>query len=506
MFLAADLNHLPMSLTPLSDPFRLAAPFRVPSLSYGLLAALALALLTVVGASPAEAQDYYSDIRPVLVENCMGCHTEEGPSWSMEDPEVTYEERRRIGRAVDRRIMPPWLAAPGHQDYVGDRSLDDATLALIERWVDAGYPKGDPRPDPDVDMSVRMAAHGAFSADVTLAVNGDPGYLPEQSQSDDYHCFLVDWTGDETTYVTGFRTVPGNTNVAHHLVVYSVRPEMWSRYQEIDDEYGPGEGYRCFGGALPDQLGRRENRAAYEARYPDGVRELARANDWLAHWAPGMDGHVFPEGTGIKVEPGSGLVVQMHYYASEAPGEVDSGTRMEFMTAREVERPAVMFAQTRNDWLSGEDNNTMVIPAGEQRTYGLRENLGEMMGYFAYLTGIPEERVQALEVHSANLHMHAFGHSGDVTLTRATGEMETLLQIPRWDLAWQRDFTFEEPKLLAREELADTWLGVQCTYDNPTDQIVYGGLGSFDEMCFNFSYIAVQQGEPVSTTEGAGGR
>jgi hypothetical protein len=403
--------------------------------------------------------------------------------------------------------MPPWLAAPGHQDYQGDLSLDEANVALIQAWADAGFPRGEPRPDPEVDLSVRMAAHRGFAADVTLAVNGEePGYLPDQKRSDDYHCFLVDWTGEETTWVTGFRTVPGNRNVAHHLVVYTVRPEMWARYKEIDEEYGDGPGYGCFGGALPDELGRRENRAAYEARYPDGVRELARANDWLAHWAPGMDGHVFPEGTGIRLEPGAGLVVQMHYYASAAPGERDAGTRMEFMTAPRVERPAMMFAQTRNDWLSGEDNGTMVIPSGEQRSYGLRDNLGEILGYFAYVTGVPEERVQALEVHSANLHMHAFGHSGEVVLSHASGEEETLLEIPRWDLGWQRDFTFAEPKVLPREELEDTWLGMRCTYDNPTDQTVFGGLGSYDEMCFNFSYIAVQEGEPVAAPEGTGGR
>ena len=91
---------------------------------------------------------------------------------------------------------------------------------------------------------------------------------------------------------------------------------------------GDGPGYTCFGGTLPDELGRREDRAAYEARYPDGLRELSRASAWLAHWAPGMDGHVFPEGTGIYMEPGDGLVIQMHYYGSAAPGERDAGVSL----------------------------------------------------------------------------------------------------------------------------------------------------------------------------------
>ena len=59
------------------------------------------------------AQEYYEDVRPVLVQNCLGCHTEDGPSWSMEDPERTYERRSRIYRAVTQRRMPPWLAERG---------------------------------------------------------------------------------------------------------------------------------------------------------------------------------------------------------------------------------------------------------------------------------------------------------------------------------------------------------------------------------------------------------
>jgi hypothetical protein len=39
---------------------------------------------------------------------------------------------------------------------------------------------------------------------------------------------------------------------------------------------------------------------------------------------------------------------------------------------------------------------------------------------------------------------------------------------------------------------------VECTYENPTDEPIYGGYGSYDEMCFNFSYIAVRSGEAAT--------
>ena len=455
---------------------------------------LLVLLAVLLAAAPTTAQTYYEDIRPVLVENCVRCHSESGIAWSMEDAEATYERARRISRAIDLRRMPPFLAEPGHQEYVGDISLPEETLAMVRRWAEAGHPKGTERPDPE---PIAMAGHhSAFEGDVTLEVLPGTSYLPEPSRDDDYRCFLVDWTEDAESYITGFRAVPGNTNVAHHVVVYAVQPEMWERYKELEDgEEGPG--YQCFGGALPDRLGNRTVRAEYEERYPDGVRQLNRANFWLAHWAPGMDGHVFPEGTGLRMEPGSGLVVQMHYYSGDAPGERDAETRMDFMTEATVERPAVHLAQTRGEWLGSSRNETMVVPPGEMRTFAYRDRLGDLVNYIGAVTGVDPADITGLELHSANLHMHAFGHSGEITLQHETGELETLLSVPRWDLDWQRDFTFAAPKIFDLEALDDVFLDVRCTYENPTDQTVYGGYGSFDEMCFNFSYIAVVQGTPT---------
>jgi hypothetical protein len=471
-----------------------------------LRAAVGAAAAVSALAAPASAQSYYDDIRPILVQNCMGCHSEAGISWSMENAERTYERAARIARAIDTRRMPPFLAEPGHQEYVGDLSLDEATLALVRRWAENGYAKGDPRPDPEPAATSAMAHHSAFEPTLSLDVIPGGEYLPNQERSDDYRCFLVDWTEESASFITGFRAVPGNTNVAHHVVIYSVEPEMWERYKELDaEEEGPG--YQCFGGALPDRLGSPQVRAAYEARYPDGLREMSRANFWLAHWAPGMDGHVFPEGTGIRMKPGSGLVVQMHYYASTAPGEADAGTRMDFITADAVERPAFHLAQTRGDWLVASRNETMVIPAGEQRTYEVRNRLSDLGGLMAAMTGVAPQRIAGVRIHSANVHMHSFGHSGEVVLTHASGEAETLLRIPRWDLGWQRDFAFVSPKRVARDELESTFLTVRCTFENDTAGPVVGGYGSMDEMCFNFSYIAVEEGEPARTTQtGSGSR
>jgi hypothetical protein len=102
--------------------------------------------------------------------------------------------------------------------------------------------------------------------------------------------------------------------------------------------------------------------------------------------------------------------------------------------------------------------------------------------------------------------MHAYGHSGAISLTDGNGRKETLLSIPRWDIRWQRDFTLAEPKIFSRRDLRGVRLTAECTFRNPTEATVYGGYGSFDEMCFNFTYIAVQPvaGTPPATGAGSG--
>jgi len=465
----------------------------MPAVRY-LIALLLLIAVAAPLASPAAAQDYYSDIRPVVVDNCVRCHTEGGVGFSMDDAEAAYARRRAVGRAILSRHMPPWLAEVGHQEYVDDATLSPEQLAMVSDWVDAGHPKGDARADTEPAV-----VHTRFAADLTLDILPGASYLPPQDREDDYRCFVVDWTAQEPSYVTGFRTRPGNRSVAHHVVVYAANPDMADRFRELRTEED-GAGYQCFGGAEPDRLFDDGARAAYEARYPDGLRELARSNFWLAHWAPGMDGYAFPEGTGVRLAPGSVLIVQMHYYSAHAPGESDAGSVLEFTTANEVERRAFHYPLTRGDWLGAKRNGTMVIPAGSMATYQVSDGLDDVAGYASFVTGVPAEDIEALEVHSANLHMHKYGHSGVITLTDSDGRQETLLSVPRWDLAWQRDFTFVEPKVFARDQLEDTRLAVSCTYENPEAEPVYGGYGSDEEMCFNFSYIAVRTSKDVKAS------
>ena len=441
--------------------------------------------LSCAAAVPTFAADYYGDIRPVIERKCVMCHQQSSVSFSFEDPEHTYKFRQAIASAVAARRMPPWLAEAGHQDYRENISLTTAEVRLFSEWADAGLPKGEEREREPV-----TPLYAPFVADLAVEVMPGDSYLPKASRVDDYRCFVADWPLEENSYIIGFRAVPGNLKVAHHLVLFAAAAEVADRYKALDKEE-EGKGYQCFGGPVPDRFEDESERAAYETRYPEGIKELNSNSFWVAQWAPGTDGYAFPDNTGIPMHPGMVLIVQMHYYSAFAPGERDSGTRMEFTIGDEVSKPAFILPLTRDEWLNGKDNGSMMIPAGERRTYVASGNLEQLRDYASGLTDVPAERIDALEVHSANLHMHSYGASGVISLIDSHGLEEILLSVPRWDLNWQRNFAFESPKVFEREELANAQIRVQCTYENPKDEPVYGGFGSKDEMCFNFSYVAL---------------
>lgn len=448
--------------------------------------------ITAPQSADAEGLSYHKDIRPLMDLKCAGCHNPGGLA-GIELNAYTKVKALRIPikSAVESRRMPPWLAEAGHQVYRDDLSLTTDEIKKIVDWVDGGALEGSP-----ADY-VAPARPLAFEADVTLPIFADGGsYLPAQAESDEYRCFILPFGSSlgNNSYITGFNTLAGNKKIAHHLVAYMATAEILPVLGELDAAE-EGRGYRCFGGALPDRLGDPSVQAALEAKYPGIVTKLNSETYWLAHWAPGMDeGYGFPENTGIQFPAGGAFVIQMHYYTDGAKGETDQNTRFALQLATEVKKPAFYFPLTNNAWLNSRSNRSMVIPAESSASFTAEIPLSRVAAYGERILKQPLSSVKNLEVHSANLHMHAIGASGRISLVTADGDEETLLNVPAWDLHWQRDFQLMAPRIVAPTQWSSILNRVRCSYDNPGPQDVFGGFGSLDEMCFNFGYFAFDLG------------
>ena len=106
--------------------------------------AVAASLLLFTGTASAQAVTYAEHVAPILNANCVTCHR---PGEVAPMSLLTYEDARRyarqIGVEVSERRMPPWHAAPDLRDYTNDRSLEDAEIDVIQRWVATGAMRGD---------------------------------------------------------------------------------------------------------------------------------------------------------------------------------------------------------------------------------------------------------------------------------------------------------------------------------------------------------------------------
>jgi hypothetical protein len=357
-----------------------------------------------------------------------------------------YEEaaawKDAIADAVESRAMPPWGAAPGCHDYQGDPSLTDDEIATIVAWADAGAPEGDPA---DAVSAEPIPSPALDSVDLTLAL--PEAYTPTASP-DDYRCFLVDWPLTARAYVTGFQVNPGNKQIVHHVIPFVVDASDIAAYQALDDA-DAGPGYTCYG-----------------APGPQDAASLM-ATRWLGAWAPGGGTAVFPEGTGIRMDPGSKVVLQMHYNLANGSGE--DLTTVDFQLADSVEHGAELQPWTDVTWVLA---GGMDIPA---HTDGVTHT-------FAYESS---EADGDYFLHSASLHMHTRGRTARLEIQHANGDDECLLDVEQYDFNWQRSYYFDAPATVSP---GDTVL-LTCTWDNDSDADLDWGEGTGDEMCLGTTYL-----------------
>lgn len=417
-----------------------------------------------------EGPTYYQDVKPIVDAHCTKCHTADGLGpFALTTYEEVVQVAPLVANAVTTRTMPPFAAAPAVRPLAHDTSLSDEQIATIDDWVDADTPKGDPSSPGD---PIEITLPALEKVDLTLGMPDD--YTPtDEDGTDVYRCFVLDWPEADPTFITGFQMRPGNLAIDHHAVAYLVDPELTDVVDAADGADGQ-PGYDCFGGPTP----------------PDAGDLPAR---FVAAWTPGSGALEFAEGSGMRIAPGSKLVLQMHYSLIEADvGESDS-TELDFRLAEEVDEFGGNMPWLDVAWLSGEG---MQIPAGEAgvvHEFTADPTTFALLGQF--VPGLDPS--EGIWIHSALPHLHKLGQQFTIEVDRADGSTEQLLHIDQWDFDWQRFYTFEEP---VKVEPGDR-LRIRCEWDNTQDaQPLIGGRratpsdrawgeGTLDEMCVAAMYV-----------------
>lgn len=392
------------------------------------------------------ALTYHEHVRPIIEQRCGECHTQGGVGpFALGSYKEVYATRQAIKNSIVSRRMPPWPADNQCREYKHSMALTDAQIKTIKEWVEKGAPEGDPKaykPPPKEEKTLLDR--------VDLKLKMEEPYTPLKTP-DDYRCFRMNWPLKEKAYVTGFQIKPGNKAIVHHLIAYIAPPKTKAHFEQKDKaEKGPG--YTCFGG--PGD--------------PKGSN-----SSWLAAWAPGKLGGLYPKGTGVLVEPGSVIIIQMHYNTLQSNPAPDQ-TTLELKIEKTVEKRGYIVPIASTKWK---------IPAGEKK--------------YEHKNVIKNPLPVAIKIHSTSLHLHLLGKSSRFFVQREDGKEECLLNIPRWDFNWQFFYDFKKPFVLNPNDK----IGLECVWDNSKENqpIIDGkrmkprdvtwGDGSTDEMCLGIAYV-----------------
>jgi Copper type II ascorbate-dependent monooxygenase, C-terminal domain len=351
-----------------------------------------------------------------------------------------------------------------------------------------GHVHGSPPPPPD------PLREGERFLEVGLAQPYRPS--PPHGGTDEYRCFLVDPKLSEAAYITGSQFLPQNGAIVHHAILYEIAPSQVDQAHDVDAAT-EGDGWRCFGGTGLS--------GGFGAFGGGGSGET-----FIGGWAPGSKETLVAGIAGFHVEPGSQIVLQVHYNLLATGGQSgpldQSSVRLRLMpgTAAVTPLTAVLLPAPIELPCTPEESGPLcdrdkaiddLVARTGQQARTVVAGLGLLCGRGSPPVAGPTQhcdipiRRDAL-VYSVAPHMHLLGRSISVELNPGTPDARMLLDQQAFNFDDQSSVPLSEP---VRVHSGDR-VRVTCTHDatlrsqlpelKPLQpRYVVWGDGTSDEMC-----------------------
>jgi hypothetical protein len=108
-------------------------------------ATLLLLLSLAFFQSQAQTINWSEDVACIVYTHCSRCHNDQSSLAAI--PFITYNEmynqRNAIRFFTQNKLMPPYLPATHHSNYLVQKNLTAKEIEIIKQWVDGGCIKGD---------------------------------------------------------------------------------------------------------------------------------------------------------------------------------------------------------------------------------------------------------------------------------------------------------------------------------------------------------------------------
>ena len=422
---------------------------RLERLAWGGLAGFAMPALAAAQAD--DAIVYAKDVAPILQENCQVCHR---PGSVAPMSLLTYEDARSwaplIKDQVSKRIMPPWPmdTEVGIQRFKNDRSLSSEEIETIVRWVDSGAPRGDPADEPPPiawpSWGEKWTYEDEFDRPPDLVITS-PRYTVKADGMDQ-------WPNLPPVEVTSEMGVTG---------------ERWIQAVELRPINPQSASVFHHGSA------RVANRAPEDLYQGPGTHAVRGNRDQIAEAAVGVQGSIFPEGTGRLLKEGDLITFNPHFYPAKLQEDAQGvALQVGVWLYPEGELPYptegdVVFDQGS---MPGMEDTPLIIAPHSRATFRTAFRL--------------EGNAQ---VHSIRGHMHLLGRYNVLEVVYPDGRYELINKL-NWDQRWHTAFLYEDDAMPLLPK--GTTVIITSVFDNTEDNLantdpdqwITGGSRTVDEM------------------------
>ena len=418
-------------------------------LLWGGLLGFAMPALAVAQAE--DAVVYAKDVAPIIQENCQVCHR---PGSVAPMSLLTYEDAKSwaplIKSQVSKRIMPPWPldTEVGIQSFKNDRSLSSEEIETIVHWVDSGALRGDPADEPPPISWPAWGDNWAYENEFDRppdVVITSPRYTVKADGMDQ-------WPSLPATEVTSEMGVTG---------------ERWIRAVELRPIDPQSASVFHHGSA------RVANRVPEDLYQGPGTHAVRGNRDQIAEAAVGVQGSIFPEGTGRLLKEGDLITFNPHFYPAKLKEDAEGvALQVGVWLYPEGELPYptegdVVFDQGS---MPGMADTPLIIAPHSQATFRTAFRL--------------EGNAQ---VHAIRGHMHLLGRYNVLEVVYPDGRYELINKL-NWDQRWHTAFLYEDDAMPLLPK--GTTVIITSVFDNTEnnlantdpDQWITGGSRTVDEM------------------------
>ncbi|MBS1725743.1 MAG: ascorbate-dependent monooxygenase [Armatimonadetes bacterium] len=373
---------------------------------------------------------YAENVAPILDKHCTKCHHDDAVApFSLVGYDNAKRQSAMVANSASDKRMPPWKAVHGYGDFLDENRLTDTDIAILKKWAETGSNRGDAAKEPKPQVFNPTWELG--TPDIVLQASKP--FKLEAEGDDVYRNFVFDLHNTEPVYVTAMDVKPGNKQVVHHVIGFL---DVRGRSVTLEKNNKDGqEGYTTSGGGIGVP--------------PSGA---------LGGWAPGVTVRKTPAGTAFVVQPGTKIVMQVHYH-KDGKEETDQ-TKLGLYT-------------------------TKVKPERQMDIYWCAQH------FFKIPVGAADQEVTWQDTMPADAtiyyvmpHMHLLGKSMKAKVIKDDGTEVPLVFVDHWDFNWQLIYALKEPLKVKKG-----WkLAVEAHYDNSddnpykTDRPVTWGEQTTDEM------------------------